>query len=61
MLAWYRSILPAAFELYGADVSTTEATSGVRHDEWRHRFDSAQFSNRGQLGTYWRSLLERPC
>jgi hypothetical protein len=59
MLAWYRSILPAAFELYGDDVSTAVATSGVRHDDWRHRFLPAQFSNRGQLGTYWKSLLER--
>lgn len=59
MLAWYRSILPAAFELYGADVSTTAATSGVRPDDWRHRFVPAQFTNRGQLGAYWRALLDR--
>lgn len=59
MLAWYRSILRAAFELYGAEVSTTAATSGVHHEEWRHRFVPAQFNNRGQLGSYWRSLLER--
>lgn len=60
MLAWYRSILPAAFELYGADESTAAATSGVPHDGWRRSFVPEQFTNRGQLGTYWQSLLARP-
>jgi hypothetical protein len=59
MLAWYRSILPAAFDLYGADEPTSAATSGVSHDDWRDRFAPAQFNNRGQLGTYWQSLLAR--
>jgi hypothetical protein len=59
MLGWYRSILPAAFELYGADASTAAVTSGVGHHDWRHRFTPAQFSNRGQLGMYWQSLLDR--
>lgn len=59
MLAWYRSILPAAFELYGADASTASATSEVGYGDWRHRFVSTQFSNRGQLGMYWKSLLSR--
>jgi hypothetical protein len=57
MLAWYQSILPAAFDLYGANPSM--ATSAVRHDDWRQRFVAQQFTDRGQLGSYWRSLLGR--
>lgn len=56
MLAWYQSIFPMPFEIFGADRYAFEATRDVAPDAWRGRFNPAQFENRGQLGHYWRSV-----
>jgi hypothetical protein len=58
MLAWYQGILPAAFELHGANTYAARAIVGTPHDAWRGRFVRTQFTNRGQLGTYWQSVLD---
>jgi len=57
MLAWYQGIMSAAFELYGVNTFAAQAIVGVPHDGWLGRFVPSQFGNRGQLGTYWQSVL----
>ncbi|HEY9229470.1 MAG TPA: hypothetical protein VIP11_22665 [Gemmatimonadaceae bacterium] len=57
MLAWYHSILPLSFEIYGANRHAPEIAREVAPDAWRREFTAAQFAHRGQLGEYWRSVL----
>lgn len=58
MLAWYHSILAYPFELLGANRFVPEALRDTSSDAWRDEFGVAQFHNRGQLGHYWRSVIE---
>jgi hypothetical protein len=57
MLAWYRSVSALPFELFGADRHIVSATRDTASDAWREQFRAAQFSDRGQLGHYWRSIV----
>jgi hypothetical protein len=57
MLAWYQGVMPAVFELHGVTALVGRAILGVAHDGWRGRFTPSRFVDRGQLGTYWQSLI----
>jgi hypothetical protein len=59
MLAWYHSILDLPFDLLGANRFVPEIIRDVSADAWRGRFTATQFAHRGQLGHYWRSVLQR--
>lgn len=59
MLAWYHSVAPALFDVYGADASVADAVAACTPDAWRSAgLTSAALMNRGQMGRYWRDLLD---
>ncbi len=59
MLAWYHAVAPALFDVYGSDGSVADAVAGCAPDAWRAAgLTPASLANRGQMGRYWRELLD---
>ncbi len=59
MLAWYHAVAPALFDVYGGDGSVADAVAGCAPDAWRSAgLTPAALANRGQMGRYWRDLLD---
>ena len=60
MLAWYHGCAPVAFDVYGSGASAiADFVAGQPVDAWRAAGVSpAALMNRGQMGRYWRELLD---
>lgn len=59
MLAWYHAVAPALFEIYGSGGGVADAVAGCAPDAWRTAgLTPASLMNRGQMGRYWRDLLD---
>ncbi|MGZ8377189.1 MAG: hypothetical protein ACXW05_07725 [Gemmatirosa sp.] len=62
MLAWYHGLAPALFDVYGSgggDGSVADAVADCAPDAWLSAsLAPAAFMNRGQMGRYWRDLLD---
>lgn len=60
MLAWYHGCAPALFDVYGGGDVVAAFVQGAPVDAWRHAgVDPASLANRGQLGQYWRAVLQQ--
>ena len=60
MLAWYHGCAPLPFDVYGSGGDAIAGfVAGHAMDGWRTRaLAPAAFMNRGQMGRYWRELLD---
>lgn len=59
MLAWYHGTAPWLFHLYGTSTAVDDFVRDVPPEAWRQvAVDPASLANRGQMGQYWRALLD---
>ena len=60
MLAWYHGCASAPFDVYGTGApAVADFVAGQRVDAWRAAHVApAALANRGQMGRYWRELLD---
>lgn len=59
MLAWYRGASPWLFEVYGGAAAVGDFVGEMPIDAWRSpRPEPGTLLNRGQMGQYWRALVQ---
>jgi hypothetical protein len=58
MLAWYQDLFGYVFEHFGPVRTLEGFTDGLSAtDAYEHRSEVPRFAGRGQLGTYWKTVL----